>query len=225
MDSSNDLSRAPAAQGVRTALVVAVAGSAMAALVHAAAVGGHEGDRILVWMFSLCAAGQLGWAVAAAVRPTRAVLALGLVVNGGAVLVWALSRTVGISFIESLADREVVGTQDLVAALFAAASVVAALCILARPTAPRRRLAFHRHAGISTTSGPGAPRGAPGCRQVPFRPWDAAAGPSPPFRYISAYHQPGGGVASARAGPAARDRVRVAGRGARVTAGIRRIAR
>lgn len=134
MDSSIDLSRAPAVKGVRTALVVAVTASAMAGLVHAAAVGGHDGDRTLMWMFGLCAAAQLAWAAAAVMRPTRRVLALGLVINGGALLVWALSRTVGISFIESLAEREVVGTQDLVAALFAAASVVAALCILARPT-------------------------------------------------------------------------------------------
>ena len=39
----------------------AVVGSAVAGLVHAAAAGTHQGDSLLVWMFSACAAAQLGW--------------------------------------------------------------------------------------------------------------------------------------------------------------------
>jgi hypothetical protein len=49
--------------------------------------------------------------------------------------VWAITRTVGIPFIDSLADVEGVGTQDLAAALFAAASVAAAVRMLAVPVA------------------------------------------------------------------------------------------
>jgi len=47
--------------------------------------------------------------------------------------VWAVSRTVGIGFIESLRVPEEVGSQDLAAALFAALSVAAIVCILIRP--------------------------------------------------------------------------------------------
>jgi hypothetical protein len=119
----------------RPAVVVAAVGSAAAGLVHAAAAGNHQGDSLLVWMFSACAAAQLGWGWAASVapRPRRSLLLTGLVINGGAFLVWAASRTVGIGFIDSLKVREEVGTQDLTAALFAAVSVAAIVCILVRP--------------------------------------------------------------------------------------------
>jgi hypothetical protein len=121
--------------GARPAVVAAAAGSAVAGLVHAAAAGTHQGDSLLVWMFSACAAAQLGWgwAVAVAPRVQRSLLFTGLVINGGAVLVWAVSRTVGISFINSLRVPEDVGTQDLTAALFAALSVAAIVCLLVRP--------------------------------------------------------------------------------------------
>ena len=46
--------------GARPAVVAAAVGSAVAGLVHAAAAGTHQGDSLLVWMFSACAA-QLGW--------------------------------------------------------------------------------------------------------------------------------------------------------------------
>ena len=135
MTTVTDVPRPRTASGVRAALIVAVCGSAMAGLVHAAAARAHEGDRLLVWMFVLCAAAQLGWAAVVALRPRRVVLVAGVVINGGAVLVWALTRTVGIAFVDSLAEVETVGTQDLAAALLAAASMLGAACMLARPVA------------------------------------------------------------------------------------------
>jgi hypothetical protein len=122
-------------RSARPAVVAAAVGSAAAGLVHAAAAGGHQGDSLLMWMFSACAAAQLGWgwAVATASRPRRSLLLAGLVINGGAFLVWAASRTVGIGFIDSLKVPEEVGRQDLAAALFAAVSVAAVVCILVRP--------------------------------------------------------------------------------------------
>ena len=124
------------AGGARPAVVAAAVGSAVAGLVHAAAAGTHQGDSLLVWMFAACAAAQLGWgwAVAVAPRLQRSLLLTGLVINGGAVLVWAWSRTIGISFINSLKVPEEIGTQDLTAALFAALSVAAIVCLLVRPT-------------------------------------------------------------------------------------------
>ena len=121
--------------GLRTALVVAMVGSAMAGLIHVAAVRAHTGDRTLAWMFGACAAAQLVWAATAAVRPSRRVLVAGAVINGGALLVWAASRTVGIPFVGSLADAELVGTQDLGAAIFAAGATLGAIWVLVRPVA------------------------------------------------------------------------------------------
>ena len=135
MSTVTELSPVEEPVGVRSALIITVAGSALAGLIHAAAARSHQGDSILVWMFVLCAIAQVGWAVAAARRPTRTVLALGIALNATAVVFWGLSRSVGIPFIEPLRDAEVVGAQDLSAALFAAASVGGAVCMLARPVA------------------------------------------------------------------------------------------
>jgi hypothetical protein len=123
--------------GVRTAVVVAVTGSALAGLIHAAAAKDHNGDRTLFWMFVACAVAQLAWAAAVAKWTTRRVLLIGIVVNTGAVLVWLLSRTTGVPFVDALSDREAVGSQDLTAALYAGASVAAAVVVLARPVARR----------------------------------------------------------------------------------------
>ena len=120
--------------GLRASVAVAATASAGAGLVHAAAVRAHEGDQLLVAMFALCAFAQVVWAVAAVVRPSRWVLGAGLIINGGALVVWALTRTVGIAFVGPLSEPEAVGTPDLAAALFAAASVLGAALALARPT-------------------------------------------------------------------------------------------
>ena len=119
---------------VRPAIAVAAVASAGAGLVHAAAARNHEGDRLLVVLFVMCALGQAAWAVAAMVRPVRWTLLGGLVVNGGALVVWSLTRTVGIPFIDSLSVAESVGTPDLAGALFAAVSVLGVATVLLRPT-------------------------------------------------------------------------------------------
>jgi hypothetical protein len=124
---------------VRAGVAVAIAGSAMAGLIHVRAAVAHQGDASLAWMFGLCAGAQLAWAVALLMRRSEAVLAAGVVLNGGAVVFWALSRTSGIGVVDSLAEPQAVGTQDLAAALFAAVSAAACLVMLLRPD-PRRML-------------------------------------------------------------------------------------
>jgi hypothetical protein len=133
MTTVTDVPRPQAVKGVRAALVVTVSASAMAGVIHAVAAREHDGDQLLLWMFALCAVAQVVWAAVVAVRPTRSVLIAGVVINGGAVLVWALTRTVGIPFIDSLSQVEPAGTQDFACALFAAASVGGAVRMLARP--------------------------------------------------------------------------------------------
>ena len=123
---------------IRPAAIVAISGSALAALVHASAAGSHEGDDVVVWMFSLCAVAQLGWAALAAARPSRLVFVIGGLINGGAVLVWVLSRTTGVPFVDALSEPEKAGAQDLVAALGASAAVLGAAVVLVRPKVVRR---------------------------------------------------------------------------------------
>ena len=120
----------PAPTGMPVPLVVATAASATAGLIHGVAAGSHSADRTLAWMFAICAVAQLAWAGVAALRPSRAVLLAGALLNGGALVVWGLTRTVGIGFVESLAGTEAVTTPDLTAALLAGTSVLGVVGVL-----------------------------------------------------------------------------------------------
>src|SRR5687768_13308142 len=123
--------RTPRVGPMRPALAVASLASMVAGLVHLAAARNHDGDTVLLWMFVLCAVAQLGWGAAVPAREhSRRLLLLGLVINGGALLVWALTRTVGIPVIDSLSEVEPVARQDLGAASFAATSVGGTLVLL-----------------------------------------------------------------------------------------------
>ena len=121
--------------GARPAVVAAAVGSAVAGLVHGAAAGTHQGDSLLVWMFSrvCCRPTRLGLGGGGCAAPSTIASPHWSRHQWGAVLVWAASRTVGISFINSLKVPEEVGTQDLTSALFAALSVAAIVCLLVRP--------------------------------------------------------------------------------------------
>ncbi len=133
----------PTAALTRPALAVAAIASVAAGVIHAAAAANHEGDPLLAWMFGLCAVAQLGWGAAVALRPRPRVLVVGLVINGGAMLVWALTRSLGIPGVDALSEVQAVGRQDLGAALFAGASVLGLLRVLVWPIAPRS-LTLHR---------------------------------------------------------------------------------
>ena len=120
----------------RPALTIAALASAAAGLVHAAAAGTHQGDAVLVWLFATWSALQLGWGwtLATSARHRRPLLLAGLVINGGAVVVWALSRTVGVGFVASLSGAERAGPQDVTAATFATISIGAiAWLLVGRP--------------------------------------------------------------------------------------------
>jgi hypothetical protein len=118
-------------------VTVAAAASAAAGLVHATAAGTHAGDRQLVVLFALTAVAQLIWAAAAIVRPVRPVLLAGVVLNGVAAVAWVVSRSFGLPIIDSLAQPEEIGVQDLIAAVLGAAAAVAALLAVVNPV--RRR--------------------------------------------------------------------------------------
>jgi hypothetical protein len=124
----------------RTLLSGAALASAAAGLIHAAAAGSHAGDRTLVLLFAGCAAAQAGWAGLVALRPTRLVAVVGVVVNAAALAAWIGSRTTGLLLIDSLREAEDVGLQDLVDASFALVAVLGALLALAQPRWLRLRL-------------------------------------------------------------------------------------
>ena len=110
---------------VSTPIVVAAAASAGAGLVHAAAAGSHNGEPAVAWIFAVCALGQLAWAAIVLARPVRLVLTVGALLNGACVVAWVLSRTVGL--VDPLAGVEVVGTQDLLAAVLGTIAALAAI--------------------------------------------------------------------------------------------------
>lgn len=81
----------------RLARLTAALASAGAAVVHLAVLPGH----LAGWwpagaFFGAIAAFQLGWPVLAALRPTRRLMASGVLVNAGSLALWAVSRTAGV---------------------------------------------------------------------------------------------------------------------------------
>ena len=113
---------------ITTPIAVAAAASVGAGLVHAAAAGSHNGESSIAWTFAICAVAQLAWGGIAIARPHRFVLAAGVALNAGCVVAWLLSRTVGL--VGPLDGVEVVGTQDLLAAILGTIAVLAALWAL-----------------------------------------------------------------------------------------------
>src|SRR5215470_11412932 len=120
-----------------TALGVAAITSVAAGLVHAAATATHGDDTSVAVLLGVCAAAQIGWAALAVARPGRATLTAGIVVNGVAVVVWALTRTTG--FVPPLDAVEPVGAQDLAGAFLGAVAAIAAAVALAGELRPRPR--------------------------------------------------------------------------------------
>lgn len=81
----------------RLARLTAALASAGAAVAHLAVLPGH----LVEWwpagaFFGAIAAIQLGWPVLAALRPTRWLMASGVLVNAGSLALWAVSRTTGV---------------------------------------------------------------------------------------------------------------------------------
>jgi hypothetical protein len=81
----------------RFARLTAALASVGAAVVHLAVLPGHLAEW---WpagaFFGAVAAFQLGWPVLAALRPTRWLLASGVLVNAGSIALWTVSRTAGV---------------------------------------------------------------------------------------------------------------------------------
>lgn len=135
-----------------TAILGAAAASVAAALVHAAAAGTHGDHPELVRLFAVTAALQALLALAALAAPTRLSLGGVVAVNVVAVGAWALSRTVGLPWPESLEEPESVGAQDLAAAVLGAAAAVLAAVAVVEPAWARAKAAPTALAGAACTA-------------------------------------------------------------------------
>jgi hypothetical protein len=111
--------------------------SAAAATIHFAVIPPHWDEYVpFVVLFAVSGAFQLLWAAAVLVRPDRAVLLAGAVVNLGVAAAWALSRTVGMPIGPEAWTPEAVGFADVAATVFELA--VAAGCFVLLSSAGRR---------------------------------------------------------------------------------------
>lgn len=91
---------------------VAIVSSASAAAVHAAVGPEHFRERFLFGLFFACSAlCQVAWSLLAAVRPTRWLLELAVVGNAVAIVLWAVTRTLGLGAL--LPAPEEIGPWDV----------------------------------------------------------------------------------------------------------------
>lgn len=80
----------------RVVLTVLAVVSAACSVIHFAVAGMHWQDYWAFGAFMLASAWlQLGWSVMAVLRPSRMLLVLGMLLNGGIVVTYVITRTVG----------------------------------------------------------------------------------------------------------------------------------
>lgn len=122
-------------------MTVAAVLSIAAGVIHAGAIGSHADLVGLSRLFLLAALAQVGVGFLAAVRPTLRLAAIGLVVvNGGAVGFWAVTRTWGLSFIDGLGSPSSIGLSDGLAAGLAGSSALLAVLSLSSHRVTRVRV-------------------------------------------------------------------------------------
>nr|WP_232076873.1 hypothetical protein [Mycobacterium gallinarum] len=98
----------------RLAARLATVSSLGAAVIHFAVLPAHWQEWTPAGLFfASIALFQLAWALLVLVRPTRVVLAAGIVANGGAAALWALSRTAGAPFGPNAGEPEVIEAAGL----------------------------------------------------------------------------------------------------------------
>jgi len=111
-------------------MMLAAAFSAVAALIHGLVAPEHFQEAFIYGaFFAVSTVAQLAWSVLAVTRNDRWLAAVGLVGNAACVLLWAVTRSVGIPLGPEAGEVEAVGALDV---LCAAAEVgVVALCAMA----------------------------------------------------------------------------------------------
>jgi hypothetical protein len=108
--------------------------SAAAATIHFAVLGPHLRESWLLGaFFAALAIAQLAWALLVAMRPSRPVYVLGLFGNALVILVWIVSRTVGVPLGAEAGEPEPVGFADALSTAYEALIVVGSAVALSRP--------------------------------------------------------------------------------------------
>jgi hypothetical protein len=98
-------------------------------------LGPHLRESWLLGVFfAVTAVAQLAWALLAAMRPSRRVLLGGAVGNALVILVWIVSRTVGVPVGPGAGGAEPVGFADALSTAYEALIVVGAIVVLYWPT-------------------------------------------------------------------------------------------
>jgi hypothetical protein len=115
-----------------TPLLIAATLSFGAAAIHGLVTPSHfVQDPLYGAFFGGCTIAQLAWAGLALVRPTRWVLMSGAVGNLAVVVLWAITRTVGIPLGVAAGQREAVGPLDVTCGLLELAIVACCVALLA----------------------------------------------------------------------------------------------
>jgi len=110
--------------------------SAAAAAIHSAVSAEHFEEAFIYGAFFLAASSaQAGWAVVIAYRPNRALLLVGAAGNAAIIVLWILTRTVGLPVGPQPWHPEAIGTLDLISTLLELAIVLCAATLIARRTA------------------------------------------------------------------------------------------
>jgi hypothetical protein len=123
---------APAASN-STVLLLAGVASLGAGAVHAAAAGAHGGHAAEIGVFTALAVAQLGWGAWAVTHRGRLVAISGVLLGAGALLGWALAKTVGIPLVAGLDVVEPVTVPDALAAVLAACACLLAASAVGSP--------------------------------------------------------------------------------------------
>jgi hypothetical protein len=124
-----------------TVAVVALALlSAAGAAIHASVSAEHFREAFIFGVFFLAAStAQAGWAVLVISRPSRSVLVVGAAGNAVVIILWTLTRTVGVPVGPEPWRPETIGALDVIATLLELAIVIGAAKLLARRTTITRR--------------------------------------------------------------------------------------
>jgi hypothetical protein len=110
--------------------------SAAAAAIHSAVSAEHFEEAFIYGAFFLAAStAQAGWAVVIACRPNRTLLLVGAVGNAAIIVLWTLTRTVGLPVGPQPWQPEAIGTLDLISTLLEVGVVLCAATLLARRSA------------------------------------------------------------------------------------------
>ena len=111
-----------------------------AAALHFAFSSAHFAEYWLYGVFFVAAAWlQLAWAIGIVLRPGRRLLLAGYASNAAIIVVWALSRTVGVLIGPGASTKEAVGFPDILATGLEGAVVVGSLVLLLAPRLLARR--------------------------------------------------------------------------------------